>query len=129
MSVYSLQSLGLADSRSQQTPHCPPVSPPCQARRAGHNPPQGEAPRALPSAAGGMNKMPGLPWEGAEAEEIQRVRDCACSPGARRRPQSSPPGQTRARRPPAVPKAGPRRSAPLRPARGGLSSGGVEGPG
>lgn len=73
--------------------------------------------------------MPGLPWEGAEAEEIQRVRDCVCSPGARRPLQSSPPGQTRARRPPAVPEVGPRRSAPLRPARGGLSSGGVEGPG
>lgn len=38
MSVYSLQSLGLADSHSQQALHCPPVSPPCQARRAGHTP-------------------------------------------------------------------------------------------
>lgn len=54
-------------------------------------------------------------------QRLRRSRGCgtvrvALEPGEA--PQSSPPGQTRARRPPAVPKVGPRRSAPLWDQRG-----------
>lgn len=128
MSVYSLQSLGLADSHpptdSALPTHVPSLPGETRTQPTPRRSPEG------PSISSGWDEQDaGFTLGGCRGRGDPEGAGLCVQPWSQAVPAELSTRPTRARRPPAVPEVRPRRSAPLRPARGGLSSGGVEGPG